>query len=352
MKGNNHIPFFFIIGRPRSGTTLLRLLLDAHPSIIVPPECPMILNLYKKYYKKTTWSRSELLNLYKDILKQRYYETWLINADELKNKLLSYEGNHSFNEILQVVYLSYKSVYTKKSIELIGDKNPVYSLYLKKMNSLYPESKFIYISRDYRDNYLSLTKVNFEVPVVPLVVYRWKFTLNQFRRLQKKNPHRFYFLKYEDLAIAPEKEYRKICDFLNVEFDNNVFDFHDKKEELETLYKDSDDLMKIHTSLLNPITTKKINTWKTGMTEKQIKQADLVAGKSADLAGYERAYTKFSIWSRIIVLPILIYARLMYSAMLIGEKMPLVIRNVLLEVLGLPLKLYWRMNRKKLTVDS
>lgn len=42
-------PFIFIVGRPRSGTTLLRTLYDAHPNVNIPPECQFVVNLYGKY---------------------------------------------------------------------------------------------------------------------------------------------------------------------------------------------------------------------------------------------------------------------------------------------------------------
>ncbi|NQU34666.1 MAG: sulfotransferase [Bacteroidetes bacterium] len=51
MEQLNKIPFFFVVGRPRSGTTLLRTLFDAHPNVSFPPECQFIINLYPKYGK-------------------------------------------------------------------------------------------------------------------------------------------------------------------------------------------------------------------------------------------------------------------------------------------------------------
>ena len=41
---------FFILGNPRSGTTLLRVILHSHENIIVPPECGFLTWLYKDYY--------------------------------------------------------------------------------------------------------------------------------------------------------------------------------------------------------------------------------------------------------------------------------------------------------------
>jgi hypothetical protein len=46
MEQNSQIPVFFIIGRPRTGTTLLQSLLDAHPNVVIPWECQFVLNLY------------------------------------------------------------------------------------------------------------------------------------------------------------------------------------------------------------------------------------------------------------------------------------------------------------------
>jgi Sulfotransferase family len=340
-------PFFFIIGRPRSGTTLLRLLLEAHPNVIIPPESPIIINLYKKYRHISNWAQSDILSLIEDLKKQMYFETWLMKDEDLKDKLLECTGENSFYNILKTIYLTYPSVFPKEKIKLIGDKNPAYSLYLNRIHKLYPNSKFIYISRDYRDNYLSLIRVNFEIPLVPLVVFRWKFAYRQFKKLQKKSPQTFYDLKYEDLATEPKVHYKKVCDFLGLDFREDVFDFYKKEKEMKGAYGDSKELLDIHQSLFNPINTSRINTWKKKMSDKEIRMADFVAGETADELGYERKYKKFSLLMFFRTLPSRIYGRLMYTMMLWGERLPLKIRNMLLEFLGVFLKMYWSLNKKK-----
>ncbi|MDE2234040.1 MAG: sulfotransferase, partial [Gammaproteobacteria bacterium] len=47
---------FFVIGSPRSGTTLLRLILTSHPQIVVPPECGFVTWLYPTFGE---WGLSE-----------------------------------------------------------------------------------------------------------------------------------------------------------------------------------------------------------------------------------------------------------------------------------------------------
>ncbi len=176
---------FFIIGRPRSGTTLLRVLFEAHPHVLIPPESPFIISLYKKYGKVTSWDEPIIHEFCEDLFRQRYFDKWLIDKDVLVKNLLEAKGENTFQDMVRKVCLSYISVFDKEDIRLIGDKNPAYSLFIDRIHKLFPEAKIIHITRDYRDNYLSLTKVNFEVPIVPLVVYRWKFAYRRVQKLKK-----------------------------------------------------------------------------------------------------------------------------------------------------------------------
>ena len=49
MRTLDRIPIFFIVGRPRSGTTLLRALFETNPNVCFPPECQFIINIYPEY---------------------------------------------------------------------------------------------------------------------------------------------------------------------------------------------------------------------------------------------------------------------------------------------------------------
>jgi hypothetical protein len=341
------LPVFFIIGRPRSGTTLLRLLFEAHPNVVIPPESPFIINLYKKYEKIRFWDDKVIHEFCEDIFKVRYFDKWMTVKEDLLNSLLEEKGDSSFQQMVRKVCLSYTSVFKKEEIKMIGDKNPAYSLYPGRIHKLFPEAKIIHITRDYRDNYLSLTKVNFEVPIVPLVVYRWKFAYRRMQKLKKKYPELVYSIRYEDLATNPEKQFNKICEFLGLDFDPHVLEFYEKKEEVEKLYADSKEIAVVHKSLFKPISTDRMNLWKTEMTERQVKVADLVAGKTAEKAGYERKYASFNLWLYLWILPTLLYASLMYRLLLLGDHLPYKWRNSLNKRLGIFLKIYWGLNKRK-----
>lgn len=340
-------PFFFIIGRPRSGTTLLRLLFESHPHLLVPPESPFIIIHYKKYGKITNWTEEIINEFVEDLYKTRYFDKWLINRDDLTEQLYNLKGIRTFQEMVLEVYKCYKSVYPKQDIRMIGDKNPMYSLYPGRIHQLFPDSRIIHITRDYRDNFLSLINVNFEVPIVPIVIYRWKYALRKMWKLKAENPDLIYSIRYEDLVADPEMHTRRLCDFLGIEFDPSVLSFYEKKDEAQALYAGNKDLSKIHKSLFNPISTEKVNKWQTDMTTRQIKIADLVMGKTAEKAGYHRMFQGFNPLLYIWIAPALIYANIMYKLVMLGDHLPYKMRNSLNRFLGIFLKVYWKFNQRK-----
>lgn len=341
------LPLFFIVGRPRSGTTLLRVLFEAHPNVLIPPESPFIISLYKKYGNVTSWDEAAIRGFCEDLFKQRYFDKWLIAKEDLYGSLLEMKGENTFQTIVKKVCLTYSSVFNKSEIQLIGDKNPAYSLFIHRIHKLFPESKIVHITRDYRDNYLSLTKVNFEVPIVPLVIYRWKFALHQMWKLKKKHPDLVYSIRYEDLATEPEQEFAKLCRFLGIDYDPSVMSFYQKKSEVEKAYAGSEEIRQVHQSLFNPISTVRMNLWQTEMSRRDIRVADLVAGKSADKAGYKRKYPSFNLGLYLWILPTLIYASVMYRLILMGDHLPYRMRNKLTYALGIFLKVYWKINKRE-----
>lgn len=323
------------------------MLFEAHPNLLIPPESPFIIILYKKYGRITQWTEAIILEFIDDLYRQRYFDKWLIDRAELTKTLLKSAGQSTFRHMVSQVYLSYSSVYEKSNITMIGDKNPMYSLYAQRIHQLYPDSKIIHITRDYRDNYLSLVNVNFEVPVVPIVVYRWKYALKKMWKLRKKNPGLIYSIRYEDLVTDPEMHCRKMCDFLGINYDPAVLSFYTRKTEAEKVYAGDDGVKTIHKSLFNPINTGRMNQWHTGMTPRQIKVADLVMGKTAEKAGYKRMYPQFDLLLYLWILPSLIYAAIMYRLIMLGDHLPYSWRNRLNKTLGIFLKLYWKFNKRK-----
>ena len=310
-------PMFFILGRPRTGSTLLRTLFDAHPQVIIPQEWPMLLLLHFRFEKVKYWDKPKLEEFYQSLFQPLKIPFWSIrnwpgiDLDLLHSNLLLCEGEQTLETLLKVVYFHYNSFFDKKEIVLIGDKNPAISNHPELLAKLFPTAKFIHLVRDYRDNLVSLLEVDFEMPNVTLLTYRWKYSFRVIEKAAARHPERFYTIRYEDLAKQPESRFGQLCTFLGIPEDPSIFGFHTRKEELENSFP-PEILNRYFTSLMQPIDDRKVGVYKQKLTAKQIRIADLVAGQTAEIAGYKREFTKFSVVDYLWVTPAIIYTQGLY----------------------------------------
>ncbi len=306
-----NIPVFFILGRPRSGTTLLRTLFDAHPNVATPVECAFIINMRQKYAGITHWSKELLLEFHEDVQKHIKFDTWNIDLDRMKADLQDCAGENTFQNICKVVYFDYISLFPKEEIKWIGDKNPVYATYTPELLKLFPDSKFIHLVRDPRDNIISLKNVDFEGPFTALLAYRWVHSARKLFHIKKKYPGKFYTIRYEDLVTEPQRYYREMCDFLSIPYNDIVFDFYKKQGEAMQKFN-IEKMMKYHKSLFSPINNSKVNLWKTQLPDRDIRITEFVAGKWTRKYGYERKYRHAGLKAVVVSIPWLIYGRSLY----------------------------------------
>jgi len=319
-----NIPFVFIIGRPRSGTTLLATLLDAHPNIILPFECPVILNLYPKYGKIKNWKPHQIVAFLNDLKQLRKFNHWNIDIEEIRKKIYEYGQIENFQTIIKCVYSCFPSFFRKEKILYLGDKNPIYSLYFKKIFRIFPEARYIHLLRDYRDNILSVKKLDFEAPLTSIIASRWKFANSIVHKMSIKYPTQFYTIRYENLIENPETEIKNINHFLGIEYQASVLNFHLTIEErIKSMNtKDAEMFKKFHSNLLKPINVSKSGVWKTEMSEKDIKLADLIAGKWASRFNYQRKYHTFN---PLLYIPAFfsgLYIRSNYCFFMLLSKLP------------------------------
>ena len=267
------IRMFFILGRPRSGTTLLRTLFEAHPNIMTAPECGFIINMEPKYGKIHSWTRELLLEFYEDLQLNPKIRNWDLDKATTLSNLMQCEGENSFQNICKVIYLSYDSVFDCDEVLWIADKNPVYATYAKRLMKIFPHAVFLQITRDPRDNILSIKTFEFEAPIPALLAFRWLNSSSTLFKLRKKLPERFFLIRYEDLASEPEKYFQFMCDFLKIPFNNEVFNFYQKADQ-RINGKVEAGAMKFHRGLLSPINTGKLGLWKTKLPDRDVRIAE------------------------------------------------------------------------------
>ena len=225
----------FLIGFPRSGTTLLDTILRSHPEIDVLEEKPLINSVEQIIKSKFKFSLDEL--------------------HHLTSKDLDYLRNH-YLEIL-------RDNCDNKNAKILIDKFPFQTVCLPLINLLFPNSKIIFTHRNPYDTVLSCFQQSFE-PNNAMANFRsiesasriYDLTMSIWLDYKEKLKINHITSKYEDLIEDFDKHILKILNFLDVSWDENIKNYrntaHDRgkintpssSQVVQPLYKSSIDKWK------------------------------------------------------------------------------------------------------------
>jgi len=196
----------FIVGCPRSGTTLLRDLLRSHPNLTLPPETQLIPRFYRAYGDPS--SDREAWLLARRILQNPRIASWGISTSEA-----DFAGCRSFSGVIRRLFEVWAA---KEGKPRWGDKTPHNVRHLPLILRLFPEAQVIHIIRDGRDAALSWIRAGFEPRNLYVAARMWNDWVAKGRRDGALLPPGTYFeLRYETLLAEPEAAMRGVCDFLN-----------------------------------------------------------------------------------------------------------------------------------------
>jgi hypothetical protein len=295
------IPFFFIIGRPRSGTTLLQTLFGMHPNVVIPPESAVIKESYEGFKHIENWRKRDIKRFSAFLFRVRKFEGWNIDLKKIESTLIEHKGILNFPTIVRIVYSLYSSG-QDKNIMVIGDKNPRYSKYPETMQKIIPGAKFIHVVRDHRDHILSMQRTGLLNGNLPLIAYFWKKSQIKMFKFIKNNPDDVISVRYEDFVEDPEKNLVEMCRFLGISFDPDLLKFYDNKDKI--VEKDRLKSNQIfHQNLFNPVSSANVGKWRKNMKRRDILRADFIVGSVAEKSGYYREFKKRSVRGFFSVIP-------------------------------------------------
>lgn len=219
-----HSPPIFIIGTERSGSNLLRLILDAHPHICVPHP-PHIL----KYF-------APRLSAYGDLCQPENLRSLVADVRGLiTNHIHPWEAVPSIEEIMAAVghpsligvfFGVYRAHCRTTGKPRWGCKSTFVIDHLPEVLAVCPTARFLFLVRDPRDVAVSSRKSIFS-PCHPWLTARlWRRQQETGWRWLKACPENVMLVRYEDLLAEPEPTVRRICEFLEEKFDPGMLEFH------------------------------------------------------------------------------------------------------------------------------
>jgi len=290
---------FFILGFPRSGTTLLRLMLTSHPDIVIPPECSFITWLAEDY---DDWTKSDCFSSRKDnfinaLSESRKFETWQLSSVQLGKAIESHSPTN-YAELVMLVYRLF-SISMGKDKALLGDKNNVYLSQIERILNHFPRAKFVWITRDVRDVCASLKSIR---SVARDNGYRPQVDSNLVNEATKWSAQNLAMvelardlgesqvmpLTYEGLVTKPIPTITKALNFLDCGWDPRVMDFHVMNAHL-TLEPKATLAWKQMT--LEPVSTSSVGRWRDFLTSSEVREITGSAMSAMAELGYSESST-------------------------------------------------------------
>ena len=285
----------FIIGNPRSGTSLFRIMLTNHSDICVPPECGFIHWWSAKYgnWSKKDNTAQSISNFINDLKTSKKIETWNLNFDELKVSVLNKQPQ-DYATLCKLVIKFYARPLSS-TLKYLGDKNNYYISHLDELYKISKSAKFLFITRDGRDvacSYKNIKKVKSNSPYKPnlpcsieSIANEWSTNLYIIESFKNKlNTDQKYSIRYEDLLTNTENTLQTICDFLNIEFDENMLSYADNNKKRR---QEPEELMAWKLKTYQKPDTSNIGKYKLELSRDEISTFEKIAGNALKLNNYK-----------------------------------------------------------------
>ncbi|MDE0916429.1 MAG: sulfotransferase [Planctomycetota bacterium] len=205
----------FVVGTGRSGTTLLRLMINAHPRIHLTHEASFYIG---RQFIPKRYSASDWLELY---FKSFPFAWQYLRTADVREELAKTHPGDAPREALPDAYKAIMRCKAhQRGCPRYGDKTPFHASYIGTILKDFPGARIIHILRDPRPTCLSLQ----DMPWAP---GSWILNNRYMARLAKEiGPYRdqMHEVRLEDLLANPEGEMRSLLDFVGEEWDARVLD--------------------------------------------------------------------------------------------------------------------------------
>ena len=271
---------FFIVGLPRSGTTLLSSILSSSEMIQVTSEI-WFFNYWKdKYDFLDLANQKDLLFFLEKFLGSKRFTDLGVSETELREIILSDDKKWNFKDIFSTCMELFR---IKEGVEVVGEKTPGQYKKIGELLETYPEARIICMMRDPRAVASSLVDAPFGSNFVSVTARRWEKYTRLITRLTRDHD-RLLIVRYEDLVVDVHQELERIRSFMKwPDWEFKV----DADRAAHFKVERKDEWSQEHFKRANsPISTDNVNKWQKKLGQEQIAIVEAIALDQMTEHGY------------------------------------------------------------------
>lgn len=241
---------FFLVGCGRSGTSLLRSMLNTHSRIAIPTESLFMVDYLRV---QDRFALDDLIDL---MLDEPEIREWGL---EVKDSDLS--DCESVPQVLERLHNLYAS---SRAAEVWGQKTPRFVRHMQTLGSAFPQALFIHIVRDPRAVVNSLTNSDVHRSNPYHGARRWRMDVEAGLAYEAKFPERVLRVSYEELVRKPQPTLGHMLKFIGLTYEPGMLDHHSGLDEYSPFYEN------IHKNLEQEINPGHINKWEHSLKSAQV----------------------------------------------------------------------------------
>jgi hypothetical protein len=291
-------PAPFVVGVSRSGTTLLRLMLDAHPDLAIPPETqfvPSMLRYCADLAKEGVDDATARRMVLDRFTGTRRWGDFGLPVAVLDRRLAALEEITPAGAV-RSFFEAYAELIGKPRW---GSKSPGYVKAMVRIARHLPEARFIHLIRDPRDVAVSLREVTWGTDDVGEAAADWRGKIERAReQAGELAPGTYLELRYEDLVERPEPALRAAAELIDLPWNDAMLDYHAhaamRMREVERDVERPDggvitaaERRNQHALLSRPPTTERIGRWRDELSEEERRRVESATAPLLRELGYE-----------------------------------------------------------------
>jgi hypothetical protein len=283
-------PAPFVVGVGRSGTTLLRLMLDSHPELAIPPET----NFLPRVARLCRRAADPWACFVEDLSGRKRWPDFHVDAQALAERVVRIRP-FDLGEALRCFYETYAQRFDKHRW---GDKTPRYLEHMQAVSEALPEAHFVHVIRDGRDVALSHQGLWFGPESVREAAGWWREKVVAARSAGLTLP--YLEIRYEDLVLETERTLRRVTDFVDLQWDAAMLAYHKRAaERVAELRADvtskkglvrvtAKERRQIFATTTKPPQPSRVGRWRRHLTGAEKRAFDREAGQLLESLGYDR----------------------------------------------------------------